>query len=231
MGSPLPYRIDLMDNEIDTIRTFDVDTQRSIYPVKEIRLLPAREFPLDEAGRTTFRGNFREKFEGDPTKKQIYKDISKGLTPAGIEYYLPLFFDHTATLFDYVPDNTLLCLHHDVRPVIDEFWRDTQSRYQLLRGDMERPLLPPTELFLSSDGFFGQLKPYARIEILPAAQESKLAAPKLTRSLPSIQVNRHAENPLEKLEAFTTAVSQAGGRFLLLAESVERRELSAGYLH
>ena len=231
MGSPLPYRIDLMDNEIDTIRTFDVDTQRSIYPVKEIRLLPAREFPLDEAGRTTFRGNFREKFEGDPTKKQIYKDISKGLTPAGIEYYLPLFFDQTATLFDYVPDNSVLCLHHDVRPVIEEFWRDTQSRYQLLRGDMERPLLPPAELFLTSDGFFGQLKPYARIEILPAAQESKLAAPKLTRSLPSIQVNRHAENPLEKLEAFTTEFSQAGGRILLLAESLGRRELIAEYLH
>lgn len=77
MGSPLPYRIDLLDNEIDTIRTFDVDTQRSIYPVNEIRLLPAREFPLDEAGRTSFRGNFREKFEGDPSKKQIYKDIGE----------------------------------------------------------------------------------------------------------------------------------------------------------
>ncbi|MBL8496687.1 transcription-repair coupling factor [Nitrosomonas sp. JL21] len=231
MGSPLPYRIDLLDNEIDTIRTFDVDTQRSIYPVKEIRLLPAREFPLDEAGRTTFRGKFREKFEGDPTKKQIYKDISKGLTPAGIEYYLPLFFDQTATVFDYLPDNTVLCLHHDVRPVIDEFWRDTQSRYQLLRGDMERPLLPPTELFLTSDGFFGQLKPYARIEILPAAQESKLAAPKHTHTLPSVQVNRHAENPLEKLAAFTAEFSLAGGRILLLAESLGRRELIAEYLH
>ncbi len=231
MGSPLPYRIDLMDNEIDTIRTFDVDTQRSIYPVKEIRLLPAREFPLDEAGRTTFRGNFREKFEGDPTKKQIYKDISKGLTPAGIEYYLPLFFDHTATLFDYVPDNTLLCLHHDVRPAIDEFWRDTQSRFQLLRGDMERPLLPPAELFLSSDTFFGQLKPYARIEILPAADESKLAAPKHTHALPSIQVNRHAENPLEKLAAFAAEHALADGRILLLAESMGRRELISEYLH
>lgn len=231
MGSPLPYRIDLMDNEIDTIRTFDVDTQRSIYPVKEIRLLPAREFPLDEAGRTCFRGNFREKFEGDPSKKQIYKDISKGLTPAGIEYYLPLFFEQTATLFDYLPENTLLCLHQDVRPIIDEFWRDTQSRYQLLRGDMDRPLLPPLELFLSGDSFFGKIKPYARVEILSGAQETKLTAAKPTLPLPSIQVNRHAENPLEKLAAFISRFTQLGGRILLLAESMGRRELIAEYLN
>ena len=230
MGSPLPYRIDLLDNEIDTIRTFDVDTQRSIYPVNEIRLLPAREFPLDEAGRTCFRGNFREKFEGDPSKKQIYKDISKGLTPAGIEYYLPLFFTQTATLFDYLPENTLLCLHQDVRPVLDEFWRDTQSRYQLLRGDSDRPLLPPQELFLSSDSFFGQLKPYARIEILADAQDVKLAAPRTTTPLPSVQVNRHAENPLEKLAVFTAQFKMTGGRVLLLAESMGRRELVAEYL-
>ena len=231
MGSPLPYRIDLLDNDIDTIRTFDVDTQRSIYPVKEIRLLPAREFPLDEAGRTCFRGNFREKFEGDPSKKQIYKDISKGLTPAGIEYYLPLFFTQTATLFDYLPENTLLCLHQDVRPVIDEFWHDTQSRYQLLRGDSDRPLLPPTELFLTSDCFFGQLKPYGRIEILSNAQDVKLAAPQSTALLPSVQVNRHVENPLEKLAVFIAQFKMTGGRVLLLAESMGRRELIAEYLH
>ncbi len=231
MGSPLPYRIDLLDNEVDTIRTFDVDTQRSIYPVNEIRLLPAREFPLDEAGRTCFRGNFREKFEGDPTKKQIYKDISKGMTPAGIEYYLPLFFEQTATLFDYLPENTLLCLHRDVRPIIDEFWRDTQSRYQLLRADIDRPLLPPHDLFLSSDIFFGKLKPYARIEILSNGSDVKLAAPKSSSPLPSVQVNRHAENPLEKLAALVSRFSQSDGRVLLLAESMGRRELIAEYLH
>ncbi|MBX3616596.1 transcription-repair coupling factor [Nitrosomonas sp.] len=230
MGSPLPYRIDLMDNDIDTIRTFDVDTQRSIYPVKEIRLLPAREFPLDEAGRTFFRGKFREQFEGDPSKKQIYKDISKGGTPAGIEYYLPLFFEQTATLFDYLPDNTLLCLHHDVRPILDEFWRDTQSRYQLLRGDSDRPLLPPTELFLTGDQFFGSIKPYARIELLVNPQDVKVADVKTSQPLPSVQVNRHAENPLEKLAVFIAQFKMTGGRVLLLAESLGRRELVAEYL-
>ncbi|WMJ09488.1 transcription-repair coupling factor [Nitrosomonas sp. sh817] len=230
MGSPLPYRIDLMDNDIDTIRTFDVDTQRSIYPVKEIRLLPAREFPLDETGRTFFRGKFREQFEGDPSKKQIYKDISKGGTPAGIEYYLPLFFEQTATLFDYLPDNTLLCLHHDVRPVIDEFWRDTQSRYQLLRGDTDRPLLPPTELFLSGDSFFAQIKPYARVELLVKPEDVKVTGEKTSAPLPAVQVNRHVENPLEKLAVFTAQFKMGGGRVLLLAESLGRRELIAEYL-
>ncbi|HEX7235004.1 MAG TPA: transcription-repair coupling factor, partial [Nitrosospira sp.] len=148
MGSPLPYRIDLLDNEVETIRTFDVDTQRSVYPVTEIRLLPAREFPLDEEGRTRFRGRFREKFEGDPSRSLIYKDISKGGSPTGIEYYLPLFFEHTATLFDYLPQTALLCLHHELYQTVESFWHDTQARYQLLRGDSDRPLLKPAELFL-----------------------------------------------------------------------------------
>jgi len=231
MGSSLPYRIDLLDNEIDTIRTFDVDTQRSIYPVKEIRLLPAREFPLDEAGRTFFRGKFREQFEGDPSKKQIYKDISKGLTPAGIEYYLPLFFEQTATLFDYLTKETLLCLHQDVHSVIDEFWRDTQSRYQLLRADIERPLLPPAELFLPSDSFFAQIKPYARIEVLSRETDAKQTKSFASEALSSIQINRHAENPLEKLAAFVAQFTHNGGRILLLAESIGRRELIAEYLN
>ncbi|PTN12425.1 transcription-repair coupling factor [Nitrosomonas aestuarii] len=230
-GSVMPYRIDLMDNEIDSIRTFDVDTQRSIYPVNEIRLLPAREFPLDEDGRSCFRRKFREKFEGDPTKKQIYKDISKGIAPAGIEYYLPLFFEQTATLFDYLPKNTLICLHQDVRPVLDEFWRDTQSRHQLLRADINRPLLPPDELFLPGDIFFSKLKPYARIEILPKTGNDKLESIVSTCTLPSVQVNRHADNPFEQLGAFIDKFTTTGGRVLVVAESMGRRELIAEYLN
>ena len=103
MGSALPYRIDLEDEVIESIRTFDVDTQRTIYKVGEVRLLPAREFPMDDAGRNGFRARFRDAFEGDPSKSTIYKDVSNGVAPAGIEYYLPLFFEATATLFDYLP--------------------------------------------------------------------------------------------------------------------------------
>jgi transcription-repair coupling factor (superfamily II helicase) len=232
MGSALPYRIDLLDDEIETIRTFDVDTQKSVYPVTEIRLLPAREFPLDEQGRTRFRGNFREKFEGDPSKSRIYKDISKGATPAGIEYYLPLFFDQTATLFDYLPSAMLLCLHHDIYQTAENFWRDTQARYQLLRGDSDRPLLRPGELFLTTDAFFGALKPHPRIEISEKPLES--AHQDWTPPLPPLQVDRRADNAAEKLAAFigkfAAGPESPQGRILLLAESLGRRELIAEHL-
>ena len=165
MGSPLPYRIDLFDNEIESIKTFDVDTQRTLYPVPTVRLLPAREFPLDDAGRTRFRSRFRELFEGDPSKSDLYKDISHGVVPGGIEYYLPLFFEATATLADYFPPNATVVLHGDVHGAIDHFWQDTESRWKLLRGDKARPLLPPTELFLPPDHFNGAIKPFGRIEL------------------------------------------------------------------
>ncbi|TXI70392.1 MAG: transcription-repair coupling factor, partial [Limnohabitans sp.] len=102
MGSPVPYRVDLFDDEIDSIRTFDPDSQRSLYPVPEVRLLPGREFPMDEAARARFRSRWRELLEGDPTKSRIYKDMGNGVATAGIEYYLPLFFEETATVFDYL---------------------------------------------------------------------------------------------------------------------------------
>ncbi|OIR01898.1 transcription-repair-coupling factor [mine drainage metagenome] len=166
MGSLLPYRIDLFDDEIETIATFDVDTQRTLYPVPEIRLLPAREFPMDEAGQARFRQNFRDRFEGDPSKSRIYKDVSKGIAPAGIEYYLPLFFEKTATLFDYLPKNATLCLHHDVDAAIASFGKDAASRYNLLRGDPQRPLLETRELFLDGEQFFIRAKEFARVDIV-----------------------------------------------------------------
>lgn len=168
MGSVLPYRIDLFDDEIETIATFDVDTQRTLYPVPEIRMLPAREFPMDEKGQATFRQNFRDRFEGDPSRSRIYKDVSKGIAPAGIEYYLPLFFDKTATLFDYLPKNATLCLHHNVDEAIATFGKDAASRYNLLRGDPQHPLLETKELFLDGEQFFIRAKEFARIDILPS---------------------------------------------------------------
>jgi len=145
MGSPLPYRLDLFDEQIETIKTFDADSQRTLYPVAEVRLLPAREFPLDEAGRTRFRRNFRTAFEGDPLRAGIYKDVSSGIPVPGLEYWLPLFFDETATLFDYLPKGAVLWLHGDVPEAIHAFWQETRSRYDLLAGDRTRPLLPPAE--------------------------------------------------------------------------------------
>lgn len=219
MGSPLPYRIDLFDEEIETIRTFDVDSQRSLYPVPEIRLLPAREFPLDDGGRSKFRQRFREEFEGDPSKSRLYKDISAGTTPAGIEYYLPLFFDHTATLFDYLPKEAVLALHGEVLPAAEQFWRDVESRHRLLAGERERPILPPTSLFVAPDHFMGALKDYRRLEL-------KTGETSLTSALPNLAVDRRAENPLKKLQDF---LAQHSGRTLICAESLGRRETMAQY--
>jgi transcription-repair coupling factor (superfamily II helicase) len=197
MGSVLPYRIDLFDDEIETIATFDVDTQRTLYPVPEIRLLPAREFPLDDAGQSRFRQNFRERFEGDPSRSHIYKNVSKGNAPAGIEYYLPLFFERTATLFDYLPKDATLCLHHDVTEAIATFARDTASRYKLLRGDPQRPLLEPKELFLDAEQFFIRVKDFARLDILPNQIPPNLPLSGEESGLPPDVTTSHSTRPSE----------------------------------
>jgi len=227
MGSVLPYRIDLFDDEIETIATFDVDTQRTLYPVPEIRLLPAREFPLDEAGQSRFRQSFRERFEGDPSRSHIYKNVSKGNAPAGIEYYLPLFFELTATLFDYLPKHATLCLHHDVNEAIAGFARDAASRYNLLRGDPQRPLLEPKELFLDAEQFFVRVKDFARIDIVLGESGTTLT-PCPTTTMPAIAVNRRDEIPTQAFQNFLQAYQ---GRVLLLADSLGRREIMSDYLH
>ena len=214
MGSALPYRIDLFDDEIDSLKTFDPDTQRTLYPVPEIRLLPAREYPTDEDGVTAFRQHYREKMEGDPSKSRIYKDVSNNLWPAGIEYYLPLFFDSTATLFDYLGDNARLIVHGGVMAAAEEFWRDAHSRYQMAGGNPERPVLPPVELFLRPDELMGALKPYSRLELHGDGNADYLP-------LPDLAVDRRADNPLTKLDDFTR---RYGGRVLIAAESLGRRE-------
>jgi transcription-repair coupling factor (superfamily II helicase) len=221
MGSAVPYRIDLFDEEIESIRTFDVDTQRSIYPVKEVRLLPAREFPLNEAGIARFRQAFRERFEGDPSKSRLYKDVSQGLAPPGIEYYLPLFFDKTATFTDYLPPEVVICLHHGVGEAAERFWREARSRYTLLQGDEERPLLPPDALFLTAEQFFTAIKDHPRLSIVAGNGASAHAAVCDTAPLPELHLDRRADEPLARLKDF---IAGFPGRVLLAAESSGRRE-------
>src|SRR5262249_141093 len=155
-------RLDLIDEEIESIRSFDPDSQRTLYKVPEIRLLPAREFPMDEAGRNQFRRSFRERFEGDPTKRAVYKDVSNGVAPAGIENYLPLFCEETATIFDYLPKDTSVSLHGPVHDALTDYLRDAGSRHQLLAGDRTRPLLAPAEIFLDAEEFIVRAKVFAR---------------------------------------------------------------------
>ncbi len=226
MGSLLPYRIDLFDDEIETIATFDVDTQRTLYPVPEIRLLPAREFPMDEKGQATFRQNFRDRFEGDPSRSRIYKDVSKGIAPAGIEYYLPLFFEQTATLLDYLPKSATLCLHHNVDEAIATFGKDAAARYNLLRGDPQRPLLETKELFLDGEQFFIRAKEFARVDIV-ASETGATLTPCSTSTIPPIAVDRKAEVPTHAFQNFLEIYT---GRVLLLADSLGRREIMSGYL-
>ena len=220
MGTPLPYRIELFDDEIETLRSFDVDSQRTLYPVPEIRLLPAREMPAGEAGRTTFRQRFRETFEGDASRISLYKDISNGIMPAGIEYYLPLFFETTATLFDYLPAKTTLLLHGDVPAALTEFWTDLQTRYKMLGGDRSRPVLPPADLFLRDEDFFIAANNFAQYL-------AKVGAGGTAHQLPSVAVDRKADDPLIALRQFLDTYA---GRVLLLAESPGRRETLNEYL-
>jgi transcription-repair coupling factor (superfamily II helicase) len=226
MGSTLPFRLDLFGDDIESIRTFDVDTQRTLYPVPEVRLLPAREFPLDEGGQTRFRSRYREVFEGDPSKSPLYKDVSHGVAPGGIEYYLPLFFEETATLADYLPRNAAIAQVGDVGGAIERFWQDTDARYKLLRGDKARPLLPPNEVFLPQDAFNGALKPFSRIE-LPAANADAPATRGPAAPLPPLQVDRRAEDPLAALKRFLA--TQVDTRVLICAESAGRRETMQQY--
>jgi transcription-repair coupling factor (superfamily II helicase) len=224
-GSALPYRLDLDDDLVDAIKTFDVDSQRTLYSVKEIRMLPAREFPLDEDGRARFRSRWRELFEGDPSKKRLYKDVSAGIPAAGVEYYLPLFFESAATLFDYLPPATLV-LHGDVSSAAQDFWRDATSRFKLLGGDPDRPLLPPQQLFVPAEEFFVKAQAFPRVDLSQAGDE-EAGQPLAAQPLPSVAVDRRAQDPLAALKRF---LDTAGLRVLVAAESPGRRETMLSYL-
>jgi transcription-repair coupling factor (superfamily II helicase) len=215
MGSSVPYRVDLFGDEVDSIRVFDPDSQRSLYPVPEVRLLPGREFPMDEAARKAFRNRWREKMEGDPTKSRLYRDIGDGIASGGIEYYLPIFFEQTATVFDYLGAEAGLALHGEVDEAIQRFWTDTKERHRFLQHDPERPLLPPAEIFLTAEDFFGLTKPHAVLSVRGSEPVD------FARPLPDVSVERGVQEPLARLEAHLQGTPH---RVLLLAESEGRRE-------
>ena len=228
MGSLVPFRVDLFDDEIDSIRTFDPDTQRSLYPVPEVRLLPGREFPMDDDARARFRGRWRELLEGDPTKSRIYKDMGNGVATAGIEYYLPLFFEETATVFDYLGEDATVVLHGDLEPAFQHFWQDTAERYRLVRGDPERPALPPEALFLSAEQFYQRAKPHPQLALRGEADaDAGTRAYAEFEPLPAFAVVRGADDPLVRLKEHIRATPH---RVLMLAESDGRRESLLDFL-
>ncbi|HEZ7177048.1 TPA: transcription-repair coupling factor [Neisseria meningitidis] len=219
MGSEMPYRIDLFDNEIDSIKTFDTDTQRTISPVSEIRLLPAHEFPTDSEAQKIFRSRFREEVDGNPNDAAVYKAVSNGHFGAGVEYYLPLFFENELeTLFDYIGEDALFVSLGDVHAEANRFWSDVKSRYAMAQGDETYPPLLPQYLYLSADVFAGRLKNYG--QVLPDVSSKE-------HTLPDLAVNRQSDEPLQALKDFQTAFD---GRILLCAESLGRRETMLGFL-
>ena len=219
MGSEMPYRIDLFDDEIDSIKTFDTDTQRTISPVSEIRLLPAHEFPTDSEAQKIFRSRFREEVDGNPNDAAVYKAVSNGHFGAGVEYYLPLFFENELeTLFDYIGEDALFVSLGDVHAEANRFWSDVKSRYAMAQGDETYPPLLPQHLYLSADVFAGRLKNYG--QVLPDVSGKE-------HTLPDLAVNRQSDEPLQALKDFQTTFE---GRILLCAESLGRRETMLGFL-
>ncbi len=207
MGSADAYRIDLFDDEIDSIRRFDPETQRSTDKVDAVRMLPAREFPTDKDGIETFRRRYRETFPGDPSRSRIYSEVSKSLMPGGIESWLPLFFTETASLADYLPAHAQILALDDPATALAEDWRQIEERFERYRGDIERPLLPPAALFVEPAEALGAL---TRFEQVDASIDAS--------ALPS------------GADAVRAELAAQDGRVLFVAESPGRREALLAWL-
>ena len=227
MGSEQPFRLDLFDNEIDSIRTFDIETQRSLDQTREIRVLPAREVPLTAAAIDLFRGNWRQRFAGNPGNNPIYSDVSNGIAPAGIEYYLPLFYTHSGSLKDYFPDKPAIILEQGVFTAAQAFYDMAQNRYEQGKDDRERPLLEPVELFYPPEELHNLLALYPQIHAGDTGFDTGLDTGTATTvhyhagSPQKYPVNARAQDPLALFRDFMQAFT---GRILIVAESLGRRE-------
>lgn len=222
MGSRKPYRIDLFDDEIDSIRTFDPETQRSEGQINEINILPAREIDLTDKGIANFRSSWRERFQGNPGACPVYRDVSQGLAPAGIEYFLPLFYQQTSSLLDYFETEPLVILDENISDSIEKFLQDVEHRYEQMRHDVERPILPPRELYLDEQEFYTNLKPCRQIHVSSMASTKEKHSHNYATTLPTqMPVDARLSRPLELLERY---IDNFNGRVLIVAESSGRRE-------
>jgi len=222
-GSKKPFRLDLFDDEIDSIRYFDVETQRSTDSVEQIEILPAREYPLDEEAIKLFRTQYRERFEGDPQACNIYTDISQGLSPAGIEYYLSLFYEKLVTIFDYLPRNTLFLQPADIKAETELFWQTLTERYEQHRHDLTRPILRPDEIYIDYDDLQSRISNYNRITLSQheSPEESDLITNLNVCAPVKLIAQSHSDNPYK---SFIEFIQNHTGKLLLVAESTGRRE-------
>ncbi len=223
MGSHLPFRIDLFDDEVESIRTFDPETQLTIEKVDEISLLPGREFPFNEEAIKKFRHGFRVRFEGDPQRSNIYRDISNGLAPNGIEYYMPLFHENIATIFDYLPKETSVISFADTPDAIDHYWEQITHRHEQLRHDIESPILSPEELFISHNEIKVSLRklPTLVINNFENDKPSNNSNNYATTIPPVLKVQARLEKPTAQLQNF---IDSFDGKILICAETIGRRE-------
>lgn len=223
MGSALPFRIELFDDEIESLRQFDTETQRTIKQLEQINVLPAREFPLNERSQLLFRKAFREQFPGNPSNCPIYEAVSEGQFPAGIEYYLPLFFENTRTFFDYLPENAKVCLIEHIQSQAEQFWQELNERYEQRRYDISRPLLAPNLCFINPGDLLAKANSYEQVRLFhePSDKKGKLTNFNINKS-PQLTIDRKAQEPLHALRAYCSDTSQ---RYLIVVESAGRREV------
>lgn len=234
MGSDQPFRIELFDDEVESIRWFNAETQRSTETTDSIELLPAKEVPLDKNGIRTFKQRWFDFFECDPKESPLYMDVTKQIAPGGIEYYLPLFFEETATLFDYLPQSCQLIFNEKLEASLQHNWKDIEHRYEERRHDIRHPVLPPNEIYLNDNQTFAQFKLLGRIKTFTAPIKEQQGHHNFQLpALPSLQVNHKHENPLSALEVFLLendepvvfCVESAGRREALL-ELLERIQVT-----
>ncbi len=218
MGSKQPYRLDLMDDDIDTIRSFDPETQRSIEKIDRVELFPAFEFPFTDDAIKHFRRAFREAFPESSEKNPIYQDVSKAVAPGGIEYYLPLFVDKTETLFDYLPDDTVLALPDAFQTAAEAFWHEAEERYQQRKYDAHRPLLPPETLFLNPEQLQRRLTQFYRLIL---TQKTENGINFNCQSLPDLAIDTRMKEPAQRLRQF---IEGFDGKILFVAETAGHRE-------
>ncbi len=222
MGSDTPYRIDLFDEEIDSLRSFDPHSQMTVEKHEAITLLPAREFPLTKDAIKRFLDSWHAQFDVDPRHCAVYQDIRDGHPSPGIEYYLPLFFSRTATLFDYLPPATQVFIDGDVAGATNSFWQECTERYRNHGVDPTRPLLAPTEVFIPVPDLFATLNKWPQTILHQGPLHAQAGHHNFAcSSLPDIKVDSRAARPLLRLE---TALQQFSGRVLFCAESPGRRE-------
>ncbi|MEZ5528932.1 MAG: transcription-repair coupling factor [Porticoccaceae bacterium] len=221
MGARQPFRIDLFDDEIETLRTFDPETQRTLEQTDSICLLPAREVPLDKSAIRRFKDNWLSRFDVDERRCPVFQDVSAGIPPQGVEYFMPLFFEQCVSLFEYLPANCQVFTDGAVEQAAEKFWKDASQRYQEYNIDPTRPLLPPTEIFIPVGELFAELKRYPRTVLNESASTTKSALTLAFGALPDIAVDAKADNPLKKLQTYLSGDKQ---RVLFCAESAGRRE-------